>query len=95
MNQQDLDELTEYWHRETNYVNGKVDDALKSAQDHAYALGLARGREEAAKMAADRVRSTVLIDDGTHEELREAIALRVEDVGKPTAWPNAGSQDSP
>ena len=47
MNQQDLNALTEYWHRETNYVNEKVDDSFKQAQDHAYSLGLARGREEA------------------------------------------------
>lgn len=38
-----MDELTEYWQRETNYLNEKVDDAFKSAQDHAYALGLSRG----------------------------------------------------
>ena len=89
MNTKDLNELTEYWHRETNYVNGKVDDAFKSAQDHAYALGLARGRAEAAEMAASRVRDTVILEGGSVEELREAIAARVADVGKPTAWTNA------
>lgn len=47
MNKADTNELTEYWHRETRYVNDKVDDAFKEAQDHAYSLGLKRGKEEA------------------------------------------------
>lgn len=51
-NPKDLEELTEYWHRETNYVNEKVDDAFKAAQDHAYALGLKRGDEERSRLHA-------------------------------------------
>jgi hypothetical protein len=51
-NPKDLEELTEYWHRETNYVNQKVDDAFKAAQDHAYALGLKRGDEERSRLHA-------------------------------------------
>lgn len=47
MHQGDLNAMTEYWHRKTLYVNDKVDDSFKQAQDHAYALGLARGRDEA------------------------------------------------
>lgn len=47
MNQQDLNAMAEYWHRETRYINDKVDDAFKDAQDHAYQLGWKRGREEA------------------------------------------------
>lgn len=46
MNKADENALTEYWHRETRYVNDKVDEAFKDAQDHAYALGLKRGKEE-------------------------------------------------
>lgn len=34
MNKADTNELTEYWHRETRYVNDKVDEAFKDAQDH-------------------------------------------------------------
>ena len=86
MNQGDLNALTEYWHRETNYVNEKVDDSFKQAQDHAYALGLARGRAEAAAAAAGRVRDTVIAEGATFEQFREHIAGRVADVGKPTAW---------
>lgn len=47
MNKEDINALTAYWHRETNYVNGKVEEAFKTAQDHAYALGVARGKEDA------------------------------------------------
>jgi hypothetical protein len=46
MNKADTTELTRYWHHETNYLNIKIDDAFKEAQDHAYALGLKRGKEE-------------------------------------------------
>ena len=51
MNKADTNELTEYWHRETRYVNDKVDEAFKDAQDHAYALGLKRGKEEVTDLA--------------------------------------------
>ena len=43
MNHKDLDAMTKHWHSETNWLNDKVDEAFKKAQDHAYALGLARG----------------------------------------------------
>lgn len=50
MNQQDLNELTQNWHSDTNWLNEKIDDAFKRAQDHAYALGLKRGLQD--KIAA-------------------------------------------
>ena len=43
MNQQDLNALTEAWQSDTNWLNEKIDEHFKSAQDHAYALGLKRG----------------------------------------------------
>lgn len=43
MNKQDEIALTEAWHSDTNCLNEKIDSYFKSAQDHAYALGLARG----------------------------------------------------
>ena len=43
MNQQDLNELTENWHSDTNWLNEKIDEHFKYAQDRAYALGLKRG----------------------------------------------------
>ncbi|CAB4139145.1 hypothetical protein UFOVP336_22 [uncultured Caudovirales phage] len=51
MNKQDENELTENWHSDTNCLNEKIDDFFKRAQDHAYALGLARGLKEAAAVA--------------------------------------------
>lgn len=47
MNTNDLNALGEYWRRQTNCTGDAISDAIKAAQDHAYALGLARGREEA------------------------------------------------
>lgn len=47
-NANDLNELTVRWHSDTNSLNSAVDDTFKSAQDHAYTLGLRRGREDAA-----------------------------------------------
>lgn len=46
-NPEDHDALFGYWHNETNLLNGKVEAALKAAQKHAYALGVARGKEDA------------------------------------------------
>lgn len=43
MNKQDLNALTEAWHSDTNWLNDKVDEMFKAAQDHAYALGISRG----------------------------------------------------
>jgi len=83
---EDLQVLTDQWNRETDRANDAVNDAVKAAQDHAYALGLARGRAQAAAMAANRVLATLIVDGSTHEQLRAAIAGRVADVGKPTAW---------
>ena len=46
MNKQDENALTEAWHSDTDWLNGKIDEFFKAAQDHAYALGLARGLAE-------------------------------------------------
>ena len=46
MNKQDENALTEAWHSDTNCLNRKIDEFFKVAQDHAYALGLARGLAE-------------------------------------------------
>lgn len=51
MNRSDENALCDYWHRETKYVNDKVDEALKEAQNHAYDLGLNRGKEEMTDLA--------------------------------------------
>jgi hypothetical protein len=43
MNKHDDAELTEVWQSDTNWLNGKIDESFKTAQNHAYALGLKRG----------------------------------------------------
>ena len=67
----DLYALTHMWRDRTNRANAVVDDAVKDAQDHAYALGLSRGRAElvdfsqrlnAAKAADDQREWSALID---------------------------------
>lgn len=85
-NAQDLETLTAYWLRETNYANEKVNQTCHSMQDHAYALGLARGRAEAAAAAHERALHTLVAEASTAEEMRHAIAARLADLGKPTAW---------
>ncbi len=52
MNAQDLEVLTERWHQHTNSLNGSIDDAFKSCQDHAYAVGYRRGREDLIELRA-------------------------------------------
>lgn len=47
MNPKDRNALTEHWHQHTNYLNTQVDEAFREAQDHAYALGVARVKEDA------------------------------------------------
>ncbi len=69
MNKADTNELTEYWHRETRYVNDKVDEAFKDAQDHAYALGLKRGKEEVTDLAKR------LVAARDAEDQREWVAI--------------------
>lgn len=86
MHIEDLDTLTGVWERQTDRANEATNEAVKAAQDHAYALGRARGRAEAAALAAARARDTLIAEGATHEQLRAAIAGRVSDVGKPTAW---------
>lgn len=54
MHPEDLNALTEYCHRETNYINDKVDSAFKSAQDDAYARGYRRGREDLIEIRKQR-----------------------------------------
>jgi len=69
MNKADTNELTEYWNRETRYVNDKVDEAFKDAQDHAYALGLKRGKEEVTDLAKR------LVAARDAEDQREWVAI--------------------
>lgn len=83
MNKADTNELTEYWHRETRYVNDKVDDAFKDAQDHAYALGLKRGKEE----MLDYARRLVAARDAEDQREWTAIISAICKLGAGTTAP--------
>jgi len=72
--------------REIADINELINKAFKRTKDKAYSLGLACGREEAAALAACRVLNTTILENETLEQLREVIAKRVSDVGKPTSW---------
>ena len=74
MNKADTNELIEYWHRETRYVNDKVDEAFKDAQDHAYALGLKRGKEEVTDLA----KRTLAAKDKDFTQLSIAYSSAIE-----------------
>lgn len=64
-------------------------DSLETLLANVLKAGIAHGRAQAAGAAAERVRCTELVDGETPAKMREAIAQRVADVGKPTAWPGA------
>ena len=68
-----------------NYIKiTKCSDCKFSILDRHYTTD--SWETEAASAAAERVRVTVIVDGETPERMREAIAQRVADVGKPTAW---------
>ena len=69
MNKADTNELVGCWHRETRDVNDKADEAFKDAQDHAYALGLKRGKEEVTDLAKR------LVAARDAEDQREWVAI--------------------
>ena len=55
MNNLDLVELTEFWAQETGRLNDKLEESIRAAQDHAYELGLQRGRAERRADAVDGI----------------------------------------
>jgi hypothetical protein len=81
-NTQDTNALTEYWHRETNFVNEKVDAAFRQAQDHAYSLGLARGREEANARYDPRQP----LGEGRIDQLADSMPGGVQGFMKQWGW---------
>lgn len=77
MNTQDLSFLTDNWNKQTNALEGALQESIKTAQDHAYALGLERGVANYHKMiAALESASCALLDAGNKaasEELDKVI----------------------
>ena len=77
MNTQDLTFLTDNWNKQTNQLEGVLQESIKTAQDHAYALGLERGVSNYHKMIeALENASCALLDAGNKaasEELDKVI----------------------
>lgn len=51
MNRSDLNNLTDMWQSDTRYLHDRIDDAFKGIQDHAYGLGLERGKQDMKELA--------------------------------------------
>ena len=49
MNARDNQILVNAWNKETNAAEGVIQDCVKRAQDHAYQLGLERGKQNINK----------------------------------------------
>lgn len=49
MNARDNQILVDSWNKETNAAEGVIQDAIKRSQDHAYELGLERGKQNINK----------------------------------------------
>lgn len=77
MNLQDLGFLTANWNMQTDALECSLQNAIKEAQDHAYAIGLERGIGNYHKMiAALESASCALLDAGNKaasEELDKVI----------------------
>jgi len=73
INQQDLNELTDYWHRTTTPLNDRIDEVVKSAQDDAYARGYRRGREDLIEIRQQRDRLLEAVKEGVQEMDRVLI----------------------
>lgn len=75
MEKQDESALTEAWHSGTNWLNEKIDEHFKSAQDHAYALGLKRGRIDAGEAITDaRILELLSHSDALSMAMRKATS---------------------
>lgn len=49
MNQKDNELLCDAWMKQTNEAEGVIQDCIKRSQDHAYQLGLERGKQNINK----------------------------------------------
>lgn len=56
INTEDLKELTSGWYQWTDQLNNTINDLYQEAQNHAYALGLKRGKSEAEAALKREVR---------------------------------------
>lgn len=52
MNKQDENMLVSAWNKETDAAEGMIQDSIKRAQDHAYSVGLERGKQNISRTVA-------------------------------------------
>jgi len=62
MNARDNQILVDAWNKETNAAEGVIQDAIKRSQDHAYELGLERGKLNLNKTQLVLEKAIVAID---------------------------------
>lgn len=78
MNTQDRDMLVSAWIKETDSAEGVIQDSIKRAQDHAYSVGIERGKQNISKTVAV-VEQTIkaidayMIGTGTERERLNSI----------------------
>lgn len=77
--------LFDEWMKETNYAEGAIQDAVKRSQDHAYQLGLERGKQNINKTLLVIEQTIKALDDeiagnGTRREQVEGIEAAYEQL---------------
>lgn len=63
MNQKDNELLCDAWMKQTNEAEGVIQDCVKRSQDHAYQLGLERGKQNINKTLLVIEQTIKAIDD--------------------------------
>ena len=80
MNKQDLMFLTDNWNKQTNQLEGVLQDSIKTAQDHAYARGLERGVANYHKMIEALEHASCALLDGGNKAASEELDRLINEV---------------
>ena len=85
MNQKDNELLCDAWMEQTNEAEGVMQDCVKRVQDHAYQLGLERGKQNINKTLLVIEQTIKAIDDqmvgnGTQREQLDGIEAAYEQL---------------
>lgn len=87
MNPRDNEILIDAWRKETDAAEGVIQDAIKRSQDHAYELGLERGKLNLNKTQLVLEKMILAIDDmmvgkGTSLEQLDGIEQAYDEIKK-------------
>ena len=85
MNETDLKILTDAWSKETTAIENAVQEAIKRSQDHAYELGIERGKLNLNKTLLVIEQTIKALDDeiagnGTRQQQVEGIEAAYEQL---------------